>query len=67
MNHDVSLQGGNENAKFYAGFNWFKSEGITITNFQERFAGRFNSEFNIKDRVTVGQNLTVTYRTGLRN
>ena len=65
MNHDVSLSGGNENAKFYAGINYFKQDGIAISNFSERFAARLNSEFKIKDRVTIGQNLTVTGRNGL--
>ncbi len=64
-NHDLSLQGGNENASFYAGLNYFKQDGIVITNFSERVSARINSEFKIKDRVTIGENLTVTGRTGL--
>jgi TonB-dependent starch-binding outer membrane protein SusC len=64
MNHDISLSGGNENAKFYAGLNYFDQEGIVITNFSKRFSARINSEFKVKNRVTIGQNLTVTGRTG---
>jgi hypothetical protein len=26
-------------------------------------SGRFNSEFKIKDRVTIGENMNVTFRT----
>ncbi len=62
--HDLSLSGGNSDAKFFGSVNWFKQEGITIENFSERFTARFNSSFNIKDRVTVGENITVAYRTG---
>lgn len=65
MNHDLSLSGGNENAKFFAGINYFNQEGIVITNYSKRFSARVNSEFKIKDRVTIGENLTVTGRTGL--
>jgi len=65
MNHDLSLSGGNENAKFYAGVNYFNQEGIVITNYSKRFSARVNSEFKIKDRVTIGENLTVTGRSGL--
>lgn len=65
MNHDLSMSGGNENAKFYAGLNYFNQEGIVITNFSKRVSARINSEFKIKDRVTIGENLTVTGRTGL--
>lgn len=63
MNHDISLQGGNENAKFYAGVNYFNQEGIVITNFAKRFSARVNSEFKIKNRITIGENLTVTGRS----
>jgi len=63
MNHDLSLSGGNENAKFYTGVNYFNQEGIVVTNFAKRFSARVNSEFKIKNRVTIGENLTVTGRT----
>lgn len=64
-NHDVSLSGGNENAKFYAGLNYFNQEGIVVTNFSQRYAARLNSEYKVaKGRITIGENLTVTGRTG---
>jgi TonB-dependent starch-binding outer membrane protein SusC len=66
MNHDLSLTGGNDNARFYAGLNYFNQEGIVITNFSKRFAARLNSEFKIKDRVTIGENMTITGRTQLQ-
>jgi TonB-dependent starch-binding outer membrane protein SusC len=64
MNHDVSLSSGNDVSSFYGGFNWFKQEGITIHNFSERLTARFNSEFNIKNRVTIGENMNVSFRSG---
>ena len=65
QNHDVSLSGGNESARFYAGLNYFNQEGIIITNFSKRYAARLNSEYKVaKGRVTIGENLTVTGRTG---
>ncbi len=65
MNHDVSLSGGNENATFYAGLNYFNQEGIIKENFSKRFSARLNSEFKAVDgRLTMGENLTVTGRTG---
>jgi len=64
-NHDVSLSGGNESARFYAGLNYFNQEGIVITNFAKRYSARLNSEYKVaKGRVTIGENLTVTGRTG---
>lgn len=65
QNHDISLSGGNDNARFYAGLNYFDQEGIIITNFAKRYSARLNSEFKVgKGRITVGENLTVTGRTG---
>ncbi len=65
MNHDLSLSGGNENARFYAGLNYFNQDGIVIHNFLQRYAARLNSEFKVaKGRVTLGENLTVTGRKG---
>ena len=66
QNHDISLSGGNENSKFYAGINYFDQQGIVITNYAKRYAARINSEFKIKDRITVGENLTVTGRGGFQ-
>ena len=63
QSHDLSLAGGNENSKFFASVNYFEQQGIQIENFYERFSARFNTEFNIKDRVTIGQNATVTATT----
>ena len=69
MNYDLSLSGGNQNSKFYAGFNYFDQDGVVLTNWYKRYSGRFNSEFKIKDRVTVGENLNVTFtgRHGVDN
>jgi TonB-linked SusC/RagA family outer membrane protein len=65
QNHDLALSAGNQNAKFYGGLNYFKQNGIINTTYAERFAARLNSEFNIKDRVKIGENFTATYRQGL--
>ncbi len=66
MNHDVSLSGGNENASFYAGLNYFNQEGIIMTNFAQRYSVRLNSQFKVANgRITLGENLTITHRNGL--
>ena len=63
MNHDLSLSGGNQNSKFYASLGYFDQDGVVITNWFKRYTARFNSEFKIKDRVTVGENMNVAFRT----
>jgi len=63
QNYDLSLSGGNDNSKFYASLGYFDQEGVVITNWFRRFSARFNSEFKIKDRVTLGQNLNIVHRS----
>ncbi|MCD6597007.1 MAG: TonB-dependent receptor [Bacteroidales bacterium] len=63
MNYDLSMSGGNENSKYYGSLGYFDQEGTILHNWYKRFSGRFNSEFNIKDRVTIGENLNVTHRS----
>ena len=63
QNHDLSLSGGNQNSKFYASMGYLDQEGVVLSNWYKRYSGRFNSEFNIKDRVTIGENLNVVHRS----
>jgi TonB-dependent starch-binding outer membrane protein SusC len=65
QNHDISLQGGNPNSRFYVGLNYFNQNGVVLENWTKRFAARVNSEFKIKDRVTIGENIYVSHRSSL--
>jgi TonB-linked SusC/RagA family outer membrane protein len=65
QNHDLSLSGGTDNAKFFAAIGILKDEGIVIYTDAQKYTGRFNSEFSfLKDRIKVGENITLAYRTG---
>ncbi|MEZ5071619.1 MAG: TonB-dependent receptor [Bacteroidales bacterium] len=63
QNHDLSLSGGNDNAKFFASMNYLDQDGVVLYNWFKRYSGRFNSEFKIKDRLTIGENISVTHRS----
>ncbi|HJZ39774.1 MAG TPA: SusC/RagA family TonB-linked outer membrane protein, partial [Bacteroidales bacterium] len=66
QNHDLSLSGGNEKAAFFAGLGYFKQDGVVIHTHAERYSARFNSEFTfLNDRVKIGENLTMSYRSNL--
>jgi len=65
QNHDISLSGGTENAKFFAGIGVLQQEGIGIYSFANKYTGRFNSEFTfLNDHLKVGENFTFAYRKG---
>src|SRR4030043_379688 len=64
--HNLTLSGGSDNSKYFAGFGYMDQQGVIITNYQKRATGRFNSEFTIlKDRLKVGENLTLAFRKGI--
>jgi TonB-linked SusC/RagA family outer membrane protein len=62
MNYDLSMSGGNQNSKYFASLGYFDQDGTTLGNWWKRYSMRFNSEFNIKNRITVGENINVVYR-----
>ncbi len=59
MNHDLSLSGGNETSNYYASMGYFDQQGTVIGSWYKRFSVRLNSEFKIKDRVTIGESFIV--------
>ena len=63
QNYNLSLSGGNKHAKYFASVGYFDQKGTVITNWFKRYSARFNSEFNIKDRVTIGENMTLTHQS----
>ncbi len=66
MNHNVGLSGGNEKSKFYLGLNYFDQKGTVMTTFYKRYTIRANSEFNIKDKVRIGENLQLSYSNNIK-
>ncbi len=63
--HDISLSGGTDNAKFFAGLGYFQQDGIVNHTFNKRYNLRFNSEYEfLNDRVKIGQNLSISHRNG---
>ncbi|HLO58966.1 MAG TPA: TonB-dependent receptor [Bacteroidales bacterium] len=60
QNHDISLSGGNDKARFFGSFGYFDRGGIILRTYEKRYSGRFNSEWTfLNDRVKVGENFTL--------
>jgi TonB-dependent starch-binding outer membrane protein SusC len=63
QNHDLTLSGGTENARYFAGFGYFNQDGIVIHTGAKRYSGRFNSEWSFLDnRIKVGESITIAMR-----
>ena len=66
QNHDLTLAGGSDNVRYFAGFGYFKQDGIVIHTTTAKYSARFNSEYTFLDnRVKVGENFTGAYRSNI--
>lgn len=61
-NHQVSIRGGNENAKFGTFFNYALEDGLLLNSFFNRYSGKINGDFkvtkwlNITSQIAVNKN-----------
>ena len=62
--HNLSLAGNGDNSKFFVGLNYFDQKGIILNTYTKRVTLRANSEFNIKNKVRLGENLLASYSNG---
>ena len=60
-NHQVTVSGGTDNANYVFGLNYFDQDGIVYTTGYKRYSVRANTSFRIKQKVRIGEFLTVNY------
>ncbi len=60
--HSLGFNGGSETSRFYIGLGVQEQEGIMIGNSFKRYSLRANSEFDLTNRIRIGQNFQGTYR-----
>jgi len=67
--NSLSLSGGNENARYNVGLGYTNQQGVVLNSFFKRYTLRANTEFNIKSRVKIGENIQLMLREnpGFRN
>ena len=63
QNYDLSLSGGTQGANYFASLGYLDQTGETIYSWYKRFSARFNSEFTVKDRLTLGENINIVHRS----
>jgi TonB-linked SusC/RagA family outer membrane protein len=61
QDHQISLNGGSENTKFYAGFGYNNSDGIVLGTSFERFSGRINLDHNVNKWLSVSLKQMISY------
>lgn len=61
-NHQVSVSSGNDRSKSFFSLGYYNSQGTQIYTSFEKYSLRANNEYNlIKDRLKIGENLTINY------
>lgn len=58
QSHDISIGQGTENGNYLFSLNYFDQEGTMLNTFLERYTLRFNSQFDISEKLRIGQNIT---------
>lgn len=63
--HNVSVIGGSENAKYYFSGGYLDQQGTLTKTYHKRYSIRVNTEYKINDWLKVGENLNFYYRKHL--
>lgn len=62
QNHNLSVRGGGQSGGYSLSFGYLDRQGTVIETSFQRYSTRVNSQFSfLKDRIRVGENLTVAY------
>ncbi len=59
--YNIDASGGSENANFFMSLSALEQNGVAKFTDYERYTIRTNSNFNITDKIRMGENLTVSY------
>ena len=61
QNYQLSVSGGNENARYFVSGGYFDQKGIVKSSGFERFSARANVDVDVSEKVKIGLHLTPTY------
>lgn len=61
LNANVQLSGGGEKATYSSSFGYHDKEGLLLNTGYKRFSYRIKSNFDLTDRISVGQNFYVNH------
>jgi TonB-linked SusC/RagA family outer membrane protein len=59
-NADISMQGGNEDTKFFISGNYYTQEGIQVGLGFERFSTQLNLDHSVNDKLGIGTNILLS-------
>ncbi|MEP7253423.1 MAG: SusC/RagA family TonB-linked outer membrane protein, partial [Ginsengibacter sp.] len=63
QSHNVSVSAGSDKSSYYFSLGYLNQEGIAKFQFLKRYSVRANTQFNIGDKIRVGENAYIFYKT----
>lgn len=67
QDHNVSINGGGEKARYYASLGYFNQKGTTIGTSLNRINTRINLDYNVSNRIRFRTDLSFTHSDNDRN
>jgi TonB-linked SusC/RagA family outer membrane protein len=61
QSHQISANGATGTGKYSVGFNYFNQDGLMPFTNYTRYTVRANTEFKVKEKVRIGENIQVGY------
>ncbi|GJH40776.1 SusC/RagA family TonB-linked outer membrane protein [Capnocytophaga sp. HP1101] len=65
--YTVSMTGGNDKGKYYAGLGYYHQEGLPIGNWYQRLTGTLNADYKLRPWLTSASNFSIAYATWYGN
>ena len=65
--YSLSMTGGNDKGKYYAGLGYYNQEGLPIKSWYKRLTGTLNAEYKLKSWLTSTSNFSIAYATWYKN
>ena len=63
QSHNISVSAGSDKSSYYFSLGYLNQEGIQRFQYLKRYSVRANTQFNINDKIRVGENAFVFYKT----
>ncbi len=63
QNHNLSVSAGSDKSSYYFSLGYLNEEGIARFQYLKRYSVRANTQFTIKDKIRVGENAYIFYKT----
>ncbi len=65
--HNLSMQGGGEKARYFTSVGYYKGRGVTIGTGLERLNARLNLDYVVSDRIRFRTDIAYTHSETMRN